>query len=89
MIDIINQSVGDALSDVLLVETILHARGWNIITWEQSYTDFPNRQLKVHVKDRNVIKTTDAERKCVSPVGLQDKIDMLVVNYTKGRAFVR
>lgn len=46
----INQTVGDAISDMLLVETVLHARGWDIQRWEQTYTDLPNRQLKVVVK---------------------------------------
>ncbi|CAD6242403.1 GSCOCG00009484001-RA-CDS [Cotesia congregata] len=88
-IDIINQAVGDALSDMLLVETILYAKDWDIVTWKQCYSDFPNKQLKVKVVDRNIIKTTDAERQCTSPMGLQDKIDQLVSQYPKGRSFVR
>jgi hypothetical protein len=50
--DVINQTVGDAISDMLIVETILHARGWSIQDWEAAYTDLPNRQLKVVVKVR-------------------------------------
>ncbi len=41
------------------------------------------------VADRNVIQTADAERKAVSPQGLQDEIDKLVANYSSGRSFVR
>ncbi|KAG8041234.1 hypothetical protein G9C98_002222 [Cotesia typhae] len=89
IIDIINQVVGDALSDMLLVETILYAKDWDIVTWKQCYSDFPNKQLKVKVLDRNIIKTTDAERQCTSPMGLQDKINELVSQYPKGRSFVR
>lgn len=50
LMDIINQTVGDAISDMLIVETVLHARGWSIQDWEAAYTDLPNRQLKVVVK---------------------------------------
>jgi hypothetical protein len=50
MMDVINQTVGDAISDMLIVETVLHARGWSIQDWEATYTDLPNRQLKVVVK---------------------------------------
>lgn len=50
VIDVINETVGDAISDMLLVETILHAKGWNCQDWEASYTDLPNRQLKVIIK---------------------------------------
>ncbi|KAL0109949.1 hypothetical protein PUN28_013532 [Cardiocondyla obscurior] len=89
VIDLINETVGDALSDMLLVETILHAKGWNIIEWQKSYNDLPNKQLKVRVKDRNVITTTNAERYCLTPVGLQNKIDEIVSKYPRGRSFVR
>lgn len=41
------------------------------------------------VLDRTMVKTTDAERVCVSPPGLQAAIDKLVVTFSKGRSFVR
>ncbi|XP_076639148.1 phosphoglucomutase 3-like protein nst [Colletes latitarsis] len=89
MSDMINQTVGDAFSDMLLVETILHAKGWSIIDWERNYKDLPNKQLTVKVRDRNIVTTTDAERQCVTPEGLQNEIDRVVSQYKKGRAFVR
>jgi len=52
LMDVINQTVGDAISDLLVVETVLHARGWSIQDWEEAYTDLPSRQLKVKVKVR-------------------------------------
>lgn len=89
IIDVINQTVGDALSDILLVETILYAKGWNIIDWERKYEDLPNKQLLVKVSNKNIITTTDAERRCVTPEGLQTEIDKAVSQYRKGRSFVR
>lgn len=89
VIDLINETVGDAISDMLLVETILNQKGWDVKDWISSYTDLPNQQLKIQVQDRNVIKTTDAERVCVKPEGLQDEINQVVANYKRGRAFVR
>lgn len=47
LMDVINQTVGDALSDMLLVETVLHAFGWDVAEWDAAYTDLPNRQMKV------------------------------------------
>uniref|UniRef100_A0A8C1AQY0 Phosphoacetylglucosamine mutase n=2 Tax=Cyprinus carpio TaxID=7962 RepID=A0A8C1AQY0_CYPCA len=41
------------------------------------------------VSDRRVIDTTDAERRAVSPEGLQDTIDTLVKKYKSARSFVR
>ncbi|XP_017883670.1 phosphoacetylglucosamine mutase [Ceratina calcarata] len=89
IIDVINQTVGDALSDMLLVETILHAKGWSIIEWKKMYKDLPNKQLKVKVSDKNVITTTNAETQCLTPEGLQHGIDKIVSQYKKGRSFIR
>lgn len=47
--DVINETVGDAISDLLLVEAVLHAKGWDAPQWDAQYTDLPNRQLKVRV----------------------------------------
>lgn len=88
-IDIINQTVGDAIADMLLVESVLQAYDWNVSDWDKLYQDLPNRQLKVKVSDRTVITTTDAERKCVTPQGLQTCIDEIVAKYENGRSFVR
>ena len=113
--DMTNQCVGDALSDMLQVESVLCAKGWDVQDWFLSYQvsklkkflvdfrifqkqaiekqfvsqDLPNRQMKVRVADRTVIETTDAERKCVQPQGLQSAIDELVTKFPKGRSFVR
>lgn len=87
--DVINETVGDAISDALLVEIILQKNGWDCKEWLATYTDLPNLQRKIRVADRNVITTTDAERKVVKPDGLQAGIDELVAKYPRGRSFVR
>lgn len=87
--ELINQTVGDALSDMLLVEFILRARQWGPEEWDGAYEDMPNKLLKVNVKDRSVFKTTDAERRLTSPAGLQERIDELVGKYQGARSFVR
>lgn len=89
LIDLINETVGDAISDMLVIETILHSKGWNVQEWLKTYIDLPNLQLKVKVQDRNLITTTDAERKCVTPNGLQEELNKIVANYQRGRSFVR
>ncbi|NXI91054.1 AGM1 mutase, partial [Psophia crepitans] len=89
MIDVINQTVGDAISDMLVIEAILALKGLAVQQWDAIYTDLPNRLLKVQVADRRVIDTTDAERRAVSPPGLQEEVDALVKKYKLSRAFVR
>lgn len=86
---LINQAVGDALSGLLLVEAILQYKGWSFQDWCGLYSDLPSRQLKVKVKDRSVIVTTDAETKVSQPSSLQELIDKETANYTHGRCFVR
>uniref|UniRef100_A0A1A8RQ18 Phosphoacetylglucosamine mutase n=2 Tax=Nothobranchius rachovii TaxID=451742 RepID=A0A1A8RQ18_9TELE len=88
-VNIINQTVGDAISDMLLIEAILAIKGMTVQQWDAIYSDLPNRQLKVTVSDRRVIETTDAERRAVSPAGLQEAIDSLVKKYKQARSFVR
>lgn len=87
--ELINQTVGDAISDMLLVEAILTSRQWSFEEWDQAYTDLPNRLVKVVVSDRHIFKTTNAERQLVEPAGLQTEIDSLVAKYSNGRSFVR
>lgn len=87
--DLINQTVGDAISDMLLVEVILAHKAWTLKDWAMTYTDLPNRLVRVEVGDKDVFKTTDAERKLSEPAGAQDEIDALVKKYTSARSFAR
>ena len=86
---LINQAVGDALSDMLLVEVVLAHKNYSGVEWDSLYTDLPNRLVKVVVGDRNAFQTEDAERRLVKPEGLQARIDELVHRYEGGRSFVR
>jgi phosphoacetylglucosamine mutase len=88
-LDLINQCVGDALSDLLLVEAILRYSSMSFEDWDSLYTDLFSRQQKVKVKDRNIIQTTDADRVVVTPNGVQEAINNLVNNYPNARCFVR
>lgn len=87
--ELINQAVGDALSDLLLVEVVLAYRGFTATEWDSSYEDLPNRLVKVEVPDRSIFTTTDAERKLTSPAGLQARIDEACKKVDLGRSFVR
>lgn len=89
--ELINQTVGDAISDLLLVEVVLAHKEWTVSEWLATYADLPNKLAKATVKDRNMFKTVagTAERKLESPAGLQAKIDEIVAKYQDGRCFVR
>ena len=87
--DLINQTVGDALSDLLLVESILAHKNWSAAEWDGCYKDLPNRLVRVVVSDPSIYVTTDAERRLLAPEGVQDKIDQLCSKYKETRVFVR
>jgi phosphoacetylglucosamine mutase len=73
---LINQAVGDAISDMLFVEAILHLDDMTLEQWYGGlYRDLPSRQLKVHVKDRTVIQVNHNETQVVQPKQLQDALD--------------
>jgi phosphoacetylglucosamine mutase len=88
-LDLINQAVGDAISDMLLVETILAYKSWTAKEWLATYKDLPNRLVRVEVDDRNIFQTVDAERKLAEPRGIQKEIDDVVHKFKDGRSFAR
>lgn len=87
--NLINQTVGDAISDSLLVEVILAHKDWTLKDWANTYTDLPNRLVRVEVSDKDLFQTTDAERRLSHPPGAQAEIDALVKKYTNARSFAR
>lgn len=86
---LINQTVGDAISDMLGVLAILSILKMKPKDWDNEYHDLPNLLIKVTVPDRSIFKTIDAERKLVTPEGLQLQIDQVVSKFDKARSFVR
>ncbi len=83
-----NQCVGDAISGLLLVEAVFRS-GTSLSDWQSIYADLPSRQTKLKVADRSAITTTDAERVCVTPAGLQAVVEAAAKAVDRGRAFVR
>ncbi|KAF0719797.1 Aste57867_796 [Aphanomyces stellatus] len=86
----INQAVGDALSDFLFAEVLLIQKDWSIGNWNDMYVDLPSRQTKVKIADRTVVKTTEDETACLAPDSLKDAVEALVAAAgPQARAFVR
>jgi phosphoacetylglucosamine mutase len=91
IMDLINPVVGDAISDMLMVEGILSVYNMSLQQWSDFYSDLPSVQTKSKVRDRTIIKTTPDETKVVSPAGIQDKIDAAIkaCNDPTARTFIR
>jgi phosphoacetylglucosamine mutase len=89
---LLNQTVGDALSDMLAVEAALLLRGQGgVAGWTDMYQELPSRQGKVRVADRRTVVPADDERTVLEPRELQEAIDAAVreIDADTGRAFVR
>jgi phosphoacetylglucosamine mutase len=86
---LVNQAIGDALSDLLLAEAILILKGWGVEEWDALYDDLPSRQTKLAVADRAAITVTADETKTIEPASLQPELDRLAAMFEGGRCFVR
>eukprot|EP00568_Trieres_chinensis_P000174 CAMPEP_0183305548 /NCGR_PEP_ID=MMETSP0160_2-20130417/10246_1 /TAXON_ID=2839 ORGANISM="Odontella Sinensis, Strain Grunow 1884" /NCGR_SAMPLE_ID=MMETSP0160_2 /ASSEMBLY_ACC=CAM_ASM_000250 /LENGTH=630 /DNA_ID=CAMNT_0025468759 /DNA_START=44 /DNA_END=1936 /DNA_ORIENTATION=- len=83
---LVNQAVGDALSDLLLVDAVLYLRGWTIEKWDGLYEDMPSKQQKVRVKDRSLIMTNDDETRALSPPHLQPALDAAMLSLARNES---
>ena len=88
---LINPAVGDALSDMLLVDYLLRFLGrWTLHDWNTKlYDDLPSRMLKVRVQDRTIIRCNANESICLEPVSVQPLLQKAMSNTPLGRCFVR
>lgn len=87
--ELTNQTVGDALSDLLLVEATLLQLGWDSPTyWSSLYTDRTNILGAIKVPDRERFVSTEVETRLAKPDLMQAAIDDTVGRYG-GRAFIR
>jgi phosphoacetylglucosamine mutase len=88
---LIHPAVGDALSDMLLIDVMLQSlHCWTLQDWNgKLYTDLPSRQLKVKVEDRLLVQCNENETKCLHPATLQPALDQAMASVPNGRAFVR
>lgn len=87
--DTMNQTVGDAVSNLLMVEAILRIREWTLQDWLKLYRPYPSKTVKIPATNKGMLKTDATEERCVEPKKLQSQIDEIVAAYPKSRAFVR
>eukprot|EP01031_Cornospumella_fuschlensis_P035414 gene35414-42925_t len=86
---VINQTVGDALSDLLLTLAILQVLELSYLQWHAMYSDLPSRQIKVAVPDKNLLKCSDDEMRLVAPASVQERLDIAMNSIRQGRSFLR
>ena len=53
-----NLAVGDAICNMLMIESVLKEKDYSIENFNSIYKDLPNKTSKAQVKDRSNFKTT-------------------------------
>jgi len=87
---LINPAVGDALSDMLLVDYFLQSLRWDLGDWNSKfYTDLPSRMKKVKVQDRRIIECNHNETVCLEPTAVQPALREAMDSVEAGRTFIR
>lgn len=86
---LINQSVGDALSDMLMCLASLEVLNMSMTDWNALYTDYPSSQMKVKVPDKSRVTCSEDETMVLTPSALQDDLNVAMNSVTNGRCFVR
>uniref|UniRef100_A0A0K0FAF5 Phosphoacetylglucosamine mutase n=1 Tax=Strongyloides venezuelensis TaxID=75913 RepID=A0A0K0FAF5_STRVS len=86
---LINRITGDAVTDLLCVEMCLRYFDWSVSDFYNIYEDYPNKQIKVPVKNRSLFVTNEDETRLLQPEELQQFIDKKLEEVGSGRAFVR
>ena len=88
LISLVNQTTGDAISDLFMVLFLMQYLNCSHEDWYELYTECPSTLIKVVVKDRYAFKTVNAEQTLTHPEGIQAKMDQLMATMG-GRSFVR
>jgi len=85
----INQAVGDAISDMLVVLACLRILDMNLLAWHAMYTDLPSKQLKIPVSNKSLITCTEDETAALTPPSLPIALQEAMSTTPLGRCFVR
>lgn len=85
---LINQCVGDALSDLLLVLVII-SKGTTFEEWDAGYTDLPSLQTKILVADKSIFVPGEADMALIEPQSIQQCVDEACKGRKDARCFVR
>ena len=77
------------MSGLLLCLAILHIKEMTFEDWCDLYVDYPSKQLKVPVPNKNCVQCSEDEMRVESPLDLQLALDSAMLKVPRGRAFVR
>ena len=84
-----NQTVGDGIANILMMEAILRDLDMNYQQVRELYQEKPSKMYKAIVEDRASFKVTKNELRLIEPEDLQNDIDKILKKMPGSRGFVR
>ena len=89
--EVINQAIGDAISDMLITMAALRILELDQNTWNDLYSDLPSKQMKVPVAADKKTKfiPSDDETYLIQPEHIQSSLKEEMSKYDQGRCFCR
>ena len=84
-----NPSVGDAITNFLLVEIAMKYLKMDYQSAMGLYTDLKSKTSKIQVKRKENLQVTEIEDKVVEPKGLQNAIEGILKELNGKKAFLR
>ena len=88
-LQISNTLIGDAISNLLMIEAGLLFLGINLPQWNNFYVDLPSILDKMKVKNKSDFKTVFDETKLIEPKAVQDFINESIFQSKAIRSFDR
>mmetsp|Transcript_9767 Transcript_9767/g.19148 ORF Transcript_9767/g.19148 Transcript_9767/m.19148 type:complete len:519 (-) Transcript_9767:4516-6072(-) len=88
-VSLANQTVGDAVTNLILAEVALFVLGWKLETLAQLYPTQPGVTTKVEVLRKDLLKVSYDETQVLEPVSLREEVDQVLSRYTCSRALIR
>ena len=82
---LINQCVGDALSDMLYCMGALNVLHMTLLQWSDLYRDLPSRQQKVAVLNKHMVRCSEDETRILEPAVMQADLDDAMKSISNGR----
>lgn len=88
-ISLANQTVGDAVTNLLLAEVAMYVLGWKLETLANLYPTQPGVTTKVEVQRKDLLKVTYDETEILEPIALREEVATVLAQYTCSRALIR
>lgn len=79
--EIFNQYVGDSISNLVGIMTILNKSNISYNDWYNLYKNKPNILTKIHIADKSIYLSETNEKRLIAPINVQKYLDSIINKY--------